>query len=323
MLLGLFCALGACFVWGLIFVIPHFLEDYSPLEVALGRYFSYGVLSLALLFRNGVGVFRKISLKAWGMAIFFGLISNFLYYTGVVVGLRYATAPITVLILGMCPILVALYGNLRERECSFRSLVIPCIWMAFGMILVNFSEIDWTFSEYSARGYLIGLVSVLGSLFCWSWYAVHNANFLKKNIDIPRGEWATLLGVATFVWVIVSLFIFGRWGEGMLDLSKFFTINEDSLRYFGAIAILGIVCSWLGCFLWNHASSQLPVSLMGAFIIFETIFGLIFVYLVDFRFPSWLEFLGILSMLGGIAVSIYLFRRQQKPPSNHKIESYF
>ncbi len=308
---GLLFALGACFVWGLIFIIPDFLGEFSPLEVALGRYFAYGILSLFLLFRKGFSFARRIPLKAWGMALLFGLVSNVVYYIGVVIGLRYASAPVTVLILGMCPILVAFYGNWQLKESSFRRLILPCLWMATGMILVNISEIDWSFTEYTAGEYLLGLSCVVVSLLSWSWYAVNNARFLKKNADVPRSEWATLMGVSTFLWVLLAMVIFGKWGNAdILDLKKFLQMTPESLRFFGGIAILGVICSWLGCYLWNQASSYLPISLMGPFIIFETVFGLFFVYLVDLRFPSWLELLGVCSMLGGILLSIYLFRRQ-------------
>lgn len=314
MLTGFLFALGACFVWGLIFVIPDFLADFSSFEVAVGRYFSYGVLSTILLLRKGTTKIRTIPLKAWGVALLFGLVSNFLYYIGVVIGLRYASAPVTVLIMGMCPILVALYGNWQGKECSYRSLVIPCLWMIGGLVLVNISEIDWTFGEGSPKDYLLGLIAVVGSLLCWSWYAVHNARFLKKNTDVPRSDWSTLLGVSTFAWVLMTIPIIG-WlgGKEYIDFAKFTQINPDSLRFFGCISILGIVCSWLGCYLWNQASSHLPISIMGSFIIFETIFGLIFVYLFDLRFPSFLEFLGIVSMLGGILLCIYFFKRQAEP----------
>lgn len=311
MITGLFFALGACFVWGLIFIIPSFLGDYSSLEVALGRYFSYGILSFVLLFRKGWSIPRRIPLRAWGMAAIFGLISNVLYYIGVVVGLRYATAPVTVLILGMCPILVAFYGNWQTKECSYRSLVFPCMWMVIGMILVNISEIDWTFTEYSASQYLLGLVCIIGSLLSWSWYAVNNARFLKKNINVPRSEWSTLIGVGTLIWVLLGVFILEKWAsEEVFYLKKFLNLAPESLRFFGWIAVLGVICSWLGCYLWNQASSYLPISLMGPFIIFETIFGLLFVYSVDLRFPSWLELIGVFSMLGGLLLSIYLFKRQ-------------
>lgn len=203
MVRGLLYALSACIVWGLIFVIPHYLTDFSAVELTLGRYLCYGLLSAVLLLRKGTWHARRFPMKAWGMALAFALIANVLYYVGVVVGLRYVSAPITVLLLGMCPILVAFYGNWHAREISFRKLIFPTAWIVLGLGLVNFSEIDWTFQLQSFREYFIGLLCVVGAIGGWSWYAVQNARFLKKHSHLPCGDWATVIGVATLFWVVV------------------------------------------------------------------------------------------------------------------------
>lgn len=320
MLIGFLAALGACFLWGLVFVIPDFLKEYSPLEVAIGRYVSFGILSLVLLFRKGISPLKKIPIKVWQTALLFGLISNLLYYVAVVIALRYATPPVTVLILGLCPIMVAFYGNLRAREIELKKLTIPGIWMALGLILVNVSEIDWHFSHFSFQNYLLGLGCAVAALLGWAWFAVHNAEFLKKNSNLSKGDWTTLLGVCTFVWALLSLGALGYSGNGnALNLSKLTHLSPSFLRFIGGITILGVVCSWLGCYLWNLASVRLPFSLMGPFIIFETIFGLFFVFLIDQRFPSVVEFLGIVSMFGGILLSIYFFRKKKAFSHNNLV----
>ena len=313
MWLGLIFAVTACLVWGMIFVIPDMLSDFSPLEVTLGRYLSYGLLSSVLILRRGLSIVKTIPLRVWGMAFMFALIANLLYYIAVIFGLRYATAPVTVLILGMCPITIAFYGNWHAKEYRYRDLLIPCIWIIFGMVLVNVSEVDWTFSAYSARKYLIGLLCVVFALIAWSWYTVHNARFLKKNIEVPRSEWATIIGVATLFWALlfaVSLFAFHT---SEVEWKKFTHYSPEVGRFLAGVLVLGIFCSWLGCYLWNQASTYLPVSLMGPFIVFETLFGLTYVFLYELRLPSLLEFIGIVLMLGGIYWAIH---RNRKPPMN-------
>lgn len=44
-------ALASCFVWGLIFVVPAFMSNFSSIEVALGRYLFYGKFSSLILFK--------------------------------------------------------------------------------------------------------------------------------------------------------------------------------------------------------------------------------------------------------------------------------
>lgn len=311
MLIGFFFAISACFVWGLIFVIPEILIAYSPMEIVLGRYAFYGMWSTLLLFRKGLGSLRRYSTHAWMTAFIFALASHILFYIGIVIGIRYTSAPLTVLVLGMTPILIAFYGNWQTREVSFKSLIIPAVWIATGMILVNLAEIDWTFTTYSLQQYLLGLLGIIGSLISWSWYAVQNARFLKDHPEIASNEWATAIGVATFCWIVVLGTIFSLASDG-INLAKLFTWSDSTLTFIAGVATLGIVCSWMGCFLWNRASTYLPVSLMGPFLIFETVFGLIFVFLYAFRFPTFMEILGVISMLSGILLSIYLFRKQRK-----------
>ena len=48
MLKGVIFAIIACLVWGLVFVVPSFMQEFSSVEVSMGRYFTYGILSLIL-----------------------------------------------------------------------------------------------------------------------------------------------------------------------------------------------------------------------------------------------------------------------------------
>lgn len=310
MWVGLLFAISACFVWGAIFVIPEFLSDFTGVELVLGRYLMYGTISSALFFRKGFEKARQVPKKAWVMAFIFALISNILYYFGIISGIRFASAPLTVLVIGMAPVVIAIYGNWRVREISFKSMILPGLWMIAGLVLVNVAEVDWSFKEYSLSQYLIGIVGVMVALLAWSWYVVHNARFLKRNPSILSTDWTTAIGVCTFFWVIMMGIAFSLILPKEVDLAKFGHWSNDLLRFLIGITILGAICSWLGCYLWNRASVYLPVSLMGPFLIFESLFGLLYVYFINFRMPSLLEIIGVISMLGGILLSVWLFRRQ-------------
>jgi len=85
-------------------------------------------------------------------------------------------------------------------------------------------------------------------------------------------------------------------------------IPDNFQNFIYGSLVLGLVCSWAGNFLWNHASTSLPLSLAGQLTIFETIFGLFFVYLVEQRFPGPLELGGVTLMIGGILISFKSFR---------------
>lgn len=310
MWLGLLFAVSACFVWGAIFIIPEFLSDFTGVEVVLGRYLIYGVISAGIFFRKGFGKAREIPKAAWFKAFAFALLSNIIYYLGIIGGIRFASAPLAVLIIGLAPIVIALYGNWHAREIAFTSMIFPCVWILFGLVMVNVAEVDWTFSTSSLQQYILGFFGVIVALLAWSWYAVHNARFLKRNPHIPSTDWATLIGVCTLFWAVAMGILFAFILEKDVDLSKFTHWSNETFRFLIGVLILGIICSWLGCYLWNRASVYLPVSLMGPFLIFESLFGLLFVYSFDSRLPSLYEVVGVISMLGGILLSVVVFRRQ-------------
>jgi drug/metabolite transporter (DMT)-like permease len=313
MFVGLLFALGACCVWGLIFVVPQYLEDYSAVEIVLGRYFSYGLLSALVFFRTGFARVRRYPLKVWGTVGVFALVSNLIYYLGLVAGLRFASPTLAVLIIGMAPIVIALYGNWQAREVAFRDLIQPCIWIGFGLILVNATEVDWSFKAKSLGHYLFGLSGIVVALLGWSACAVHNARFLKRNPTIGASEWSTIMGVATLFWVLLIGGICAIGTKDEVNIAKFLVLSSDTIRYFTGAALLGIACSWLGCFLWSQASLYLPIFLLGPLLVFETFFGLLFVFLFQKQLPSWIELAGVCAMLGGIIMSVNAFRKKQLP----------
>lgn len=311
MLPPLFYAIAACFIWGTIFVVPQFLSDFSPLEVGLGRYFFYGLFSLVLFLKNKNFSIKKYSRTSWKAAFLFAFLSNIFYYPPLVIGIRFATAPVAVLIVGMCPLLIAIYGNYKTKETSFRSLLIPFLCIFLGIFLAHASEVDFQFPASSVWQYLLGLAGALCALVSWSIFAVHNSQFLKKHPEISQSEWSTVLGLATLICttLLLGILSFMEWG---IDIHKFLQIPwQSSLKFMGGIAFLGIVCSWIGCFLWNQASSHLPISLIGPLAIFETLFGLGFVFLEEGRRPTLIEIFGIVLMLGSIirVLQLYHFRK--------------
>jgi drug/metabolite transporter (DMT)-like permease len=322
MFMGTLFAICACFIWGTIFVIPQFLHEFSSLEIALGRYLAYGLISCVLFFRKGLFQLKNYPKNTWKTAFLFAIFSNLFYYPPLIIGIRYATAPVTVLIVGLCPLLVALYGNFKAKECSFRSLIIPAIWILAGILLVNGAEVDWSFSSSSPFEYFLGIIGALSALFAWTFFAVQNAQFLKTNPHFSRSEWSTLIGLTTLICTFILVLTLGFIKNSGIDLHKFIDFPSSTLsKYFLGIAFLGLVCSWVGSFLWNEASSHLPLSVMGPLIIFETIFGLLFVFIVEKKIPSALEIGGVCAMLWGIASILYLFRKSSLPSEINKADS--
>lgn len=310
MFIGIVFALIACFLWGTIYVIPIFLPGYNAIEITFMRYFFFGGIS-SLLVAIKFKKIKRYSLKSWIIAFILALSGHVIFYFSTVIALRFATPAVTILIAGLVPIVIAYYGNFELREGRIASLILPSIGIGLGLFLVNFSEIDWSFKLEKPWQYIFGLMSAFLALLLWSWYAVKNGQFLKSNESMDHGDWATIIGVGTFFWVLIFLGIILFFRHGHIDWQKYFTPSSNLIYFLVGTFYLGVVCSWGGSFFWNRASSYLPLSVAGPLVIFETLFGLTFAFLVQKRIPSIIELFGMFAMLFSIAYILLTLDKDQ------------
>lgn len=305
MLKGILYSLSACFIWGLIFVVPQFMSEYSSIEIALGRYLIYGVISTAMFFKPSSQGFRKYSISIWTKALIFSLATTMGYYIFFVFSLRFANPAITALILGIAPITIAFYGNYKRKEIHHAHLIPPALFIIAGLLVINVPELMATSSPTT---YFLGLLCALVSLSLWTWYVVANSHFLKDHPQISSSDWSTLVGVATLFWVaVLGIFLIVFSPENFL--LKFGSLNDSTYVFLIGAAILGVLCSWVGGALWNRASLLLPVSLAGQLVIFETLFGLLFVYFFERRLPFLHETVGMVLLLIGVVCGIRSFTK--------------
>ena len=304
---GILFALGACFIWGFIFVIPQFMINFTSIEVTMGRYVFYGVISALIFAKSKIRGTCNYPRHIWIKALWFSLISTIVYFTFLVLGLRYCTPAICTLILGIAPIVIAFYGNWKQKEVSFRSLVIPSFLILIGLICINLPNLSET---RSLTTHMWGLLFSLIALITWSWYAVTNSRLLKKHPEIHSSDWTTLVGMATLFWVVIFTLFFATFFPSQLNIHKFLIFDQNMVQFLIGSAVLGVVCSWIGAFLWNRASFYLPISLAGQITIFETIFGIFTIYLVEKKLPPRLECIGILLFIVAIAYCIHQFARK-------------
>lgn len=301
MIQGTLFALAACFIWGFIFIIPTFMKEFDVLEIALGRHFVYGstsVLFLLVTFKK----FKRYSIKTWRVAFSFALVANIFYYSCVVTGVNWASPTLTTLILGMSPIVISFFGNWLEKDCHFKELLIPAALIFIGLIAINLPELQQE-DPLEKPKYWLGALAAFCSLAAWSWYAVINARFLKNNPHISPIHWSTMMGVSTFCWVILLGSIYESF-QGGAHWQQFTAPSSALFNYILGCLILGTLCSWLGSFLWNNACTRLPVSFAGELSIFETLFGLLFFYLLEKEWPEFYETAGIFLMLSAVVYSM-------------------
>jgi drug/metabolite transporter (DMT)-like permease len=308
MIKGILFTLLACFFWGFTFVIPALLTNFSSIEIALGRYFIFGIISVILF---GLVSFRELiqyPIHFWLKALLFSLVGNIIYFASLVFAVKYSSPSITTLIVGIAPVTTAFYGNWKERECSFSKLVLPSILIALGLVIINVESLLQSETNLLNPQYLFGLLCACVTLISFTWYTISNASFLKKNHTVGFFEWTTMMGVMTFLLVILIIIPMIPFIESS-HIEKYSVWTSEMQHFTFLIAILGIFCSWLSTFLWSSGCVLLPVSLGGQMSIFKTVFGLLFVYMYEQRFPSFLEFLGIFMIFIAIYSTINIFAK--------------
>lgn len=307
MIKGIAYALGACLIWGLIFIVPGFMEGFSSIEVALGRYLVYGVISLLIFFNQKFKGVCNYPLSIWFKASLFSLMSTMVYYTSVVLALRYSTPAICTLILGISPITICFYGNWKEKNSSFKSLIPTSLLIILGIVIINIPNLQ--LNDFSSE-YALGLGFSFVALTAWSLYVVENSKFLKSNPQVSSNDWSTLIGVTTLCWVLFFGFVTALIFSNAIEFDKYYALDQSFVSFVIGCLVLGILCSWLGSYLWNQASFHLPVTLAGQLTIFETIFGVLFVYLLAGEFPLQLECIGIVILLGAVIYGIQVSNKE-------------
>jgi drug/metabolite transporter (DMT)-like permease len=287
------------------------MTGFTSIEIALSRYFFLGILSFFLVGLQWKKFFFHTPKKLWIKALTLTFFVNIAYYLCLVLGLLYSSPSVATLIFGLCPITIALYGNFKAKECSFNSLILPCIAMGTGLVLVNLPELDLGVGETLSGEYCFGLLCSVLAVILWTWFAVTNAKILKSNPDLSPSTWSSLMGIVTFGWVLLCIVGLALFHPDPHFLDKYKTWSSE-LGFFivGGMA-LGFLSSWLGSYLWNRAAPLLPVSLAGQLTVCETIFGLSLVFLMQGEFPEWIELAGILIMLTGITLGLAAFRAPQ------------
>lgn len=295
MFIGALYLLAACLCWSVVFVIPEFLTGFSPLEISLGRFFFFGITSVFLILAKRIDLFHRSYGAIWKKAFWFGCISTIGCYTFTVLCIQYANPATAALLFGTVPIVVVVCGNFRRKEYPFRIFLVPCLIMSLGILISNREAFLW--EGGSLTSYLMGVLSGIAGTGCWVWYVLACFDYMEKNPKISSMDWVMMLGTSVFFQVLlVSLGLFWM----LDDVTKYFSFTTELQYFLLGSFILGVVSSWIALYCWTQGNLRLPIALVGQLAIFELVFGLILIYVVKTRFPSFMEIAGIGLMIAGV-----------------------
>jgi drug/metabolite transporter (DMT)-like permease len=297
---GVLCGLAAGAMWGTIFVLPTWLAAFSPLELALGRYLAYGLIMLVLLAPRLSGLLRRLTRSDCMVLLRHALAGNIVYYLLLSFGVQLAGVAAASLVIGLLPLTVTLVGRRDHGSVPLRRLAWPLLVVIAGMVCINVEV--FTRPGAAQAGWApsaLGMLCAFGALLCWTWYAVDNARFLKRNARFSSAEWSGLYGISTgLIALVMGLVTFGVGGHEVH--------GRDWLRFWTLIAMVATAASVIGNQLWNIATRRVPVTLSGQLLLFEVLFGLLYGFLYQHQMPRPLEWIAILLLITGVIWSVCL-----------------
>ncbi len=306
---GVINGVGAGALWGLVFLAPQVLGDFSPLQLSAARYLAYGLVALVLLLPRWRKVAAQLGRAEWGALIWLSVLGNILYYVLLASAVQWAGGASTSLIIGLLPLVVTVVGARDAGAIRFRSLAPPLLLSLIGVTLVGLDGLLADTGRQAVGADLwmraAGLLCAVGALISWSTYSIGNSRWLARRPDISSHDWSLLTGIAT--GALALLLVLPAFWHG--------PVHTDGAwwRFWGVNGSVALLASVVGNALWNRASRLLPLTLMGQMIVFETMFALLYGFLWEQRLPGKLEVLAIVCLLVGVLWCASLHRRQHAP----------
>ena len=306
MMSGVLYALLAGLMWGLIFVGPLLVPEYPAVLQSMGRYLALGLIALPLAWL-GRARLKQLKKSDWLTALALTMMGNLIYYVCLASAIQRAGAPVSTMIIGTLPVVLPVFANLlysqRDGKISWLKMTPALLCIALGLVCVNIAELRHGLPDFSWWRYGSGIGLALVSVVCWAWYALRNARWLRENPDKHPMMWATAqalvtLPVSLLGYVLACLWL-GREGQSFP-----LPFGPRPAVFITLMIAIAVLCSWVGALCWNIASQRLPTVIVGPLIVFETLAGLLYTFLLRQSLPPLLTLSGIALLVIGVVVAV-------------------
>ncbi len=313
MISGVLYALLAGLMWGLIFVGPLIVPEYPAVLQSMGRYLALGLIALPIAWLGRVRL-RQLARKDWITALALTMMGNLIYYVCLASAIQRTGAPVSTMIIGTLPVVIPVFANLlysqRDGKLSWWRLAPALVLIGIGLLCVNISELNQGLPNFSGWRYGSGIVFALVSVVCWAWYALRNARWLRENPDKHPMMWATAQALVTLPVSLLGYVAACLWLHGQTpDFALPFGPRPGV--FIGLMIAIAVLCSWVGALCWNVASQKLPTVILGPLIVFETLAGLLYTFILRQEFPPLLTVSGIALLVIGVVIAVR--SKPQKP----------
>ena len=313
MISGVLYALLAGLMWGLIFVGPLIVPEYPAVLQSMGRYLALGLIALPIAWL-GRARLRQLVRKDWVTALTLTMMGNLIYYVCLASAIQRTGAPVSTMIIGTLPVVIPVFANLlysqRDGKLSWWRLSPALVLIGIVLLCVKISELNQGLPDFSGWRYGSGIALALVSVVCWAWYALRNARWLRENPDKHPMMWATAQALVTLPVSLLGYIAACLWLNGQTpDFALPFGPRPGV--FIGLMIAIAVLCSWVGALCWNVASQKLPTVILGPLIVFETLAGLLYTFILREDFPPLLTVSGIALLMVGVVIAVRA--KPQKP----------
>ena len=303
---GIACGIGAGALWGLVFLAPELVREFTPLQMTIGRYLCYGLIAAVLVAPRWRPLFAGIPRRQWWNLAWLALAGNTVYYLLLSSAVQSGGIAMASLVVGLVPVTVTVVGSLEQGAVPLRRL-----WLSLLLCVAGVACIGWHALAGSASGAagrpLFGLACAIGALASWTAFAVGNARCLVRMAHVSAHDWNLLLGLVTGAQSLLLLPLALASGVG--------DHGADAWVRLGAVSLgVAVLASIAGNALWNRMSRLLPLTLVGQMILFETLFALVYGWLWEWRAPAPLEIAALAFVVLSVLACLAAHRRPAPVP---------
>lgn len=299
--LGIACGMGAGALWGLVFLAPALVRDFSPLQLAIGRYLGYGVIAAALIAPRWRAIVPSITRRDWFALAWLSLAGNTLYYVLLSSAVQTGGIAMTSLVIGFMPVAVTIIGSRDKGAVPLARLAPSLLLCAAGAVCIGWQAVAAPASGNAGRQ-LVGLFCAIGALVAWTSFAVGNARCLARLDHVSVTDWNLLTGLVTGAQAVVLVPL-------TIALEPFRHTIAAWVQFAAVSIVVAVAASILGNALWNRMSRLLPLTMVGQMILFETLFALLYGFLWERRWPLPLEVAAFGLVVASVLTCVAVHRR--------------
>lgn len=293
-------------LWGLVFLAPELARDFSPLQLAAGRYVAYGVVAVALIVPRWRALVATLGRADWRALVVLSLLGNIVYYLLLASAVQMGGMAMTSLVIGFLPVAVTVVGS-RDHGAVPLTALAPSLALGAAGILCIAAQSLGSGPAGSWQTQATGLACAVGALASWSAYTVGNSRWLDRVQHVSAHDWSLLTGVVTGALALilaVPAFVIAP-GEHAVGAW---------LNFLGVVGSVAVFASIVGNAFWNRMSRLLPLTLAGQMILFETLFALLYGFVWEQRLPTVLELAAIGFVIASVLTCVSAHRRKPAPP---------